>query len=474
MINTYFIEKIKANFPFSLTNDQETAINKVVSFIFNPNSDAIFLLKGYAGTGKSTLIGTLVKTMAQFEQKTVLLAPTGRAAKVFSLHSDESAYTIHKRIYRQKGMSDDGASFSLMENLHKNTLFIVDEASMISNESSESSFFGTGRLLDDLIEYVYSGQNCKLLFLGDTAQLPPVKQDISPAMDAYVLQSFGLDVIESTLTEIMRQAEESGILYNATLLRNALREGTTRLYPQLVIKNFTDVERISGNDLIEEISSCYSRDGVEETIVISRANKSVNIFNNGIRNSVLYREEELSNGDLLMVTKNNYFWLKEEAKVDFIANGEFVEVMRIRSQREMYGMRFCEVVLFHKNYDIEFDAIINLDSLHSERAGDAYKQSNILYNALMEEYSHIGSKRERYNQIKKNPYFNALQVKYGYAVTCHKAQGGEWRNVFIDLSYINPDYLGDNFYRWLYTSITRSTKMLYLVNLADDFVADSN
>ena len=474
MINTYFIEKIKANFPFSLTNDQETAINKVVSFIFNPNSDAIFLLKGYAGTGKSTLIGTLVKTMAQFEQKTVLLAPTGRAAKVFSLHSDESAYTIHKRIYRQKGMSDDGASFSLMENLHKNTLFIVDEASMISNESSESSFFGTGRLLDDLIEYVYSGQNCKLLFLGDTAQLPPVKQDISPAMDAYVLQSFGLDVIESTLTEIMRQAEESGILYNATLLRNALRVGTTRLYPQLVIKNFTDVERISGNDLIEEISSCYSRDGVEETIVISRANKSVNIFNNGIRNSVLYREEELSNGDLLMVTKNNYFWLKEEAKVDFIANGEFVEVMRIRSQREMYGMRFCEVVLFHKNYDIEFDAIINLDSLHSERAGDAYKQSNILYNALMEEYSHIGSKRERYNQIKKNPYFNALQVKYGYAVTCHKAQGGEWRNVFIDLSYINPDYLGDNFYRWLYTSITRSTKMLYLVNLADDFVADSN
>ena len=474
LINTYFIEKIKSNFPFSLTNDQETAINKVVSFIFNPNSDAIFLLKGYAGTGKSTLIGTLVKTMAQFEQKTVLLAPTGRAAKVFSLHSDQSAYTIHKRIYRQKGMSDDGASFSLMENLHKNTLFIVDEASMISNESSESSFFGTGRLLDDLIEYVYSGQNCKLLFLGDTAQLPPVKQDISPAMDAYVLQSFGLDVIESTLTEIMRQAEESGILYNATLLRNALREGTTRLYPQLVIKNFTDVERISGNDLIEEISSCYSRDGVEETIVISRANKSVNIFNNGIRNSLLYREEELSNGDLLMVTKNNYFWLKEEAKVDFIANGEFVEVMRIRSQREMYGMRFCEVVLFHKNYDIEFDAIINLDSLHSERAGDAYKQGNILYNALMEEYSHIGSKRERYNQIKKNPYFNALQVKYGYAVTCHKAQGGEWRNVFIDLSYINPDYLGDNFYRWLYTSITRSTKMLYLVNLADDFVADSN
>lgn len=474
MINSYFIEKIKENFPFSLTNDQQIAITKIVDFIFNPKSQEVFLLKGYAGTGKSSLIGTLVKTMAQFEQKTVLLAPTGRAAKVFSFHSDESAYTIHKKIYRQKGMGDAGASFSLTNNLHQNTLFIVDEASMISNESNEGSFFGTGRLLDDLIEFVYSGNNCKLLFLGDTAQLPPVKQNISPAMDAYVLQTFGLDVLESTLTEIMRQSEESGILYNATLLRNALSEGTTRLYPQLVLKDFTDVERISGNDMIEEISSCYSRDGVEETIVISRANKSVNIFNNGIRNSVLYREQELSNGDLLMVTKNNYFWLKEEAKVDFIANGEFVEVLRIRSQREMYGIRFCDAILFHKNYDLEFDAIINLDALHSENTGDAYKQSNMLYNALMEEYSHIGSKRDRYKQIKNNPYFNALQVKYGYAVTCHKAQGGEWKNVFIDLSYINPDHLGDNFYRWLYTSITRSTKMLYLVNLADDFVAGSN
>lgn len=474
MINTYFIEKIKENFPFSLTNDQQTAIKKIAEFIFNPKSTEVFLLKGYAGTGKSSLIGTLVKTMTQFEQKTVLLAPTGRAAKVFSLYSDESAYTIHKKIYRQKSMSDIGASFSLTNNLHQNTLFIVDEASMISNESSENSFFGTGRLLDDLIEFVYSGNNCKLLFLGDSAQLPPVKQNISPAMDIYELQTYGLDVVESTLTEIMRQDEESGILFNATLLRKALDSGATSNYPQLVMNSFADVERISGNDLIEEISSCYTRDGVEETIVISRANKSVNIFNNGIRNSVLYREEELSNGDLLMVTKNNYFWLKEEAKVDFIANGEFVEVLRIRSEREMYGLRFCDVVLYHKNYDLEFDAIINLDSLHSERSGDSYKQSNMLYNALMEEYSHIGSKRNRYKEIINNVYFNALQVKYGYAVTCHKAQGGEWKNVFVDLSYINPDHLGDNFYRWLYTSITRSTKMLYLVNLSDDFIANPN
>ena len=474
MINVYFIEKLKENFPFSLTNDQQTAITKIVDYIFNPKSEEIFLLKGYAGTGKSSLIGALVKTMSQLQQKTVLLAPTGRAAKVFSLYSDESAYTIHKKIYRQQKMTDSGASFSLMDNLHQNTLFIVDEASMISNESNDSSFFGTGRLLDDLIEYVYSGHNCKLLFLGDTAQLPPVKQDISPAMDSDVLQSYGLNVLESTLTEIMRQSEESGILYNATLLRNALSSGATSNSPKLVLQNFTDVERISGNDLIEEISACYTRDGVDETIVISRTNKNVNIFNNGIRNSVLYREEELSNGDLLMITKNNYFWLKEEAKVDFIANGEFVEVLRIRAQEELYGLRFCDVVLHHKNYDLEFEAKINLDALHTELASDTYKQSNMLYAALTEEYAHIGSKRDRYKLIKENPYYNALQVKYGYAVTCHKAQGGEWKNVFIDLGYINPDHLGDNFYRWLYTSITRSTKMLYLVNLSDEFIASTN
>ena len=474
MINRYFIEELKGNFPFSLTNDQETSIIKIVEFIFNPKSEEIFLLKGYAGTGKSSLIGALVKTMSQLQQKTVLLAPTGRAAKVFSMYSGEPAFTIHKKIYRQKSMTDSGASFSLTQNLHQNTLFIVDEASMISNASTDSSFFGTGRLLDDLVEYVYSSPNCKLLLLGDTAQLPPVKQDISPAMDVYELQSYGLNVSESTLTEIMRQSEESGILYNATLLRNALSSGLTSNSPKLKLDNFTDVERISGNDLVEEISGCYSRDGFEETIVISRSNKNVNIYNNGIRNSVLYREEEISNGDLLMVTKNNYFWLKEEEKVDFIANGEFVEVLRIRSQEEMYGLRFCDVVLHHKNYDIEFEAKISLDALQSETSGTSYQQSNMLYGALTEEYAHIGSKRDRYKQIKDNPYFNALQVKYGYAVTCHKAQGGEWKNVFIDLGYINPKHLGDNFYRWLYTSITRSTQMLYLVNLSDEFIAVSD
>ncbi len=474
MINRYFIEELKGNFPFSLTNDQESSIIKIVEFIFKPKSEEIFLLNGYAGTGKSSLIGALVKTMVQHQQKTVLLAPTGRAAKVFSMYSGEASFTIHKKIYRQQSMTNSEVSFSLAKNLHQNTLFIVDEASMISNASTDSAFFGTGRLLDDLIEFVYSSPNCKLLLLGDIAQLPPVKQEISPAMDVCELQSYGLDVYESTLTEIMRQSEESGILYNATLLRNALSSGLTSDSPKLKLDNFTDIERISGNDLIEEISSCYSRDGFEETIVISRSNKNVNIYNNGIRNSVLYREEEISNGDLLMVTKNNYFWLKEEEKVDFIANGEFVEVLRIRSQQEMYGLRFCDAILHHKNYDIEFEAKISLDALHSETSGASYQQSNLLYEALNEEYTHIGSKRDRYKQIKDNPYFNSLQVKYGYAVTCHKAQGGEWKNVFIDLGYINPKHLGDNFYRWLYTSITRSTKMLYLVNLSNEFIAVSD
>lgn len=477
MINTYFIEKFQENFPYSLTNDQDKAINKIIDFLFsnnnNNNNNEVFVLKGYAGTGKSTLIGSLVQTMSIFNLKTVLLAPTGRAAKVFSLYANESAYTIHKKIYRQQSLADAEASFRLATNLHKNTLFVVDEASMINNESNSNFVFGFNGLLDDLIEYVYSTDSCKLLLLGDTAQLPPVKQYTSPALNRSLLESAGLIVKESTLTEIIRQSQESGILHNATLLRNALKNGKTNNLPQLNL-DFVDITRLSGNDLIEEISSCYSRDGVEETIVISRSNKNVNIYNNGIRNSVLYREEELSNGDLLMITKNNYFWLKNEEKVDFIANGEFVEILRVRFEEERYGLRFANVTLYHKNYDLEFDAKIVIDSIYTETSSSLYNLNDLLYNALSVEYSHIGSNRERYKQIKENEYFNALQVKYGYAVTCHKAQGGEWRNVFVDLGYINPNHMGDNFYRWLYTSITRATKMLYLVNLSDDYILENN
>lgn len=472
MINRFFLAKIEANFPFFFTKDQKMALEKIIKFLSSRENNRVFLLTGYAGTGKSSLIGSLVKTMTDFNQKTVLLAPTGRAAKVFSGYAGQPAFTIHKKIYRQKKFSEDSVDFSLAENLHKHTLFIVDEASMISNESSDYSFFGTGRLLDDLIEYVYSGEGCRMIFMGDIAQLPPVKQENSPALVPEVLRSYSLSVSESTLTEIVRQEEESGTLHNATMLRNALIYGDTDDFPKLKVNTFADVKTISGADLIEEISSAYSRDGIEETIIISRSNKRVNSYNNGIRNMVLYREEELSSGDLLMITKNNYFWVDAFDNVDFLANGEFVEVVRIRGYEQMYGFRFANVLLRHRDYDIEFEAKINMDVLYTEVPGMTTEQNDALFTALAEDYAHITQKRQRYKKIKEDPYFNALLVKYGYAVTCHKAQGGEWRNVFLELGYVNKSYMDDNFYRWLYTAVTRSTKMLYLVNLPADFIHD--
>lgn len=473
MINQFFLKKIEENFPFDFTQNQKTALEKIVSFLSSSEDNHLFLLTGYAGTGKSSIIGSLVKTMTAFNQKTVLLAPTGRAAKVFSGYAEQPAFTIHKKIYRQQKFTEDTINFSLSQNLHKHTLFIIDEASMINNESFDFSLFGTGRLLEDLIDYVYSGEGCRMILLGDTAQLPPVKQDNSPALDKYVLESYNLKVEEFTLTEIVRQAEESGVLSNATQLREALRIGDTFDIPKLDVKTYSDVKRLSGNDLIDEISSAYSRDGVEETIVISRSNKRVNVYNNGIRNMVLYREEELSPGDLLMITKNNYFWVESFEDLDFLANGEFVEVVRIRRQEQMYGFRFADVLLRHKDFDIEFEAKINLDVLHTEVPGMTREQNETLFSAVMEDYAHISQKRQRYKKVKENPYFNALLVKYGYAVTCHKAQGGEWKNVFLDLGYVNKSYIDENFYRWLYTAITRTTKMLYLVNLPDDFVASN-
>ena len=470
MINRFFIEKISRNFPYSFTNDQTEALEKIGSFLFSGISDQIFLLTGYAGTGKSSLTGSLVRTMAAFRQKTILLAPTGRAAKVFSGYAAQQSFTIHKKIYRQQKLSEGTPHFSLSENMHKHTLFIVDEASMINNESAEFSLFGTGRLLDDLIEYVYSGEGCRMMLIGDTAQLPPVKQDYSPALDKQILQSYSLQVTDAVLTEIVRQAEESGVLYNATTLRNALRLNETSAYPKLKVNGFTDVKRITGTELIDEIGDSYRNDGMEETIVISRSNKRVNAYNNGIRNRVLYREEELSTGDILMITKNNYYWVDNFENLDFLANGEFVEVQRVKGEEYMYGFRFCNVVLYHRDYDIEFEAKIILDVLHTEVPGLSREQNDLLFINVMEDYADITQKKMRYKEVKANPYYNALQVKYGYAVTCHKAQGGEWKNVYLDLGYIQQSYMGENFYRWLYTSVTRSTQSLYLVNLPDDFV----
>ncbi|MDR1092351.1 MAG: AAA family ATPase, partial [Prevotella sp.] len=344
MISNFFKEKIKINFPFELTSEQESALDKIVDFLFLQKDDSIFLLKGYAGTGKSSLLGALVKTMSEFKQKTVLLAPTGRAAKVFSSYANHSAFTIHKKIYRQQKFAGDYGNFGLMDNLHQDTLFIVDEASMISNIGGDS-VFGTGCLLDDLIHYVYSGENCRLLLIGDSAQLPPVGEEDSPALQVPVLEGYGLEVKDAMLSQIVRQAESSGILFNATNIRNILNRGETEDFPKLVLGKFPDIVKISGEDLIDEISSAYDRDGLENTMIISRSNKRSNIYNQGVRNRILYREEELSAGDMLMITKNNYYWTEKIEGIDFLANGEIVEVLRVRSEQELYGFKFCNVLV---------------------------------------------------------------------------------------------------------------------------------
>ncbi|MFV0310023.1 MAG: ATP-dependent RecD-like DNA helicase [Dysgonomonas sp.] len=470
MINRFFLDKIKQNFPFEPTSEQATALEKIVDFLFLQKEESLFLLRGYAGTGKSSLLGALVKTMTEFKQKTVLLAPTGRAVKVFSSYSSHPAFTIHKKIYRQQKYSGDFGSFGIMDNLHKDTLFIVDEASMISNNGLDSSVFGTGRLLDDLIHYIYSGENCRLLLIGDSAQLPPVGEDGSPALQTDVLTGYGLEVCEAMLSQIVRQAESSGILYNATNIRNALNKGKTEAYPKLKLKKFTDIVRISGEDLIDEISAAYDRDGLENTMIISRSNKRSNIYNQGVRNRILYREEELSAGDMLMITKNNYFWTENTEGIDFLANGEIVEVLRVRGEQELYGFRFRDVLVKSIDYDIELELKILMDTLHSDVAGLTRERSEELFVNVMEDYADISTRAGKMKKLKADPYYNAVQVKFAYAVTCHKAQGGEWSNVFLDLGYISEEHLGVNFYRWLYTAITRASAKLYLVNLPDEFV----
>lgn len=470
MISNFLLDKIKQNLPFELTPNQEEALSAIVDFLFLKNQETLFLLTGYAGTGKSSLIGALVKTMTELKQKTILLAPTGRAAKVFSYYSSHPAYTIHKRIYRQKAYTGDSADFSIMDNLYKDTLFIVDEASMISNNAYGNNSFGTGCLLDDLIRYVYSGENCRLLLIGDSAQLPPVGQEESPALNVSILQGYGLEVYTSNLSEIVRQGEDSGILFNATNIREALRLQETELFPKLVVDNFEDVKNIQGEDLIDEISSSYGRLGVEDTMIVTQSNKRANIYNQGVRNRILFREEELSSGDLLMITKNNYYWTEKIEGLDFLANGEIVKVKRVRSNQELFGFRFCDVELISLDYDIEFDAKIILDSLHSESASLSREDEERLFMNVMEDYEHLTTKPARIKELKKDPFFNALQVKFAYAITCHKAQGGEWGNVFLDIGYITEERMGVNFYRWLYTAITRAKQKLQFVNLPKEFL----
>ena len=472
MIDPFFHD-IMANFPFEATSEQTVAINRLACFVNESTPRRAFLLKGYAGTGKTVIISSLVRTMVARHRRVVLMAPTGRAAKVFSNTSGFQACTIHKKIYRQKSILDVG-SFQLDRNLHEHTLFLVDEASMISNEGLSGSTFGTGRLLDDLISYVFSGKDCSLLMLGDEAQLPPVGERESPALQAGVLSLYGLSVQEFCLENVMRQMQQSGILHNATLLREYTREGSVLGTFRFKLDGFSDVIKISGTDLIETLSTCYSRDGIDETMVLCRSNKRAIIYNNGIRNTILDREDELCRGDSVMIVKNNYYWTERMVAdgVDsyanvptFLANGDIAVIRRVRRQRELYGFRFEDATLSFPDYDdLEMEVTLLLDTLHSESPSLTREESDKLFNNVMEDYIDIPSRKEKMKKLRENEHFNALQVKYAYAITCHKAQGGQWKNIFIDQGFVPEDGRDEEYYRWLYTALTRATERVYLVN----------
>lgn len=465
MLNIQLVQQIKGNFPYKPTVEQEKALLSFANFVLNPDTDTAFLLKGYAGTGKTSLVAAWVTTLDMLGYRSVLLAPTGRAAKVFSGYAGHTAYTIHKKIYRQKTFSNDTDNFQLDRNLHQRTLFIVDEASMISNEGLSGNVFGTGRLLDDLITYVYANQGCRIVLVGDTAQLPPVGGEESAALEREQLEGYGLHVTECCLTQVVRQAADSGVLWNATRLRYALQEDNWFELPKIKAEGFPDVQVVTGSELIELIDTCYAEVGMEETIIICRSNKRANLYNKGIRASILYREDELNTGDLLMVAKNNYFWGSDCKEIDFIANGDVAEVRRVRRVREVHGFRFADVVLSFPDYNnLELEVKILLETLHSDAPSLPKEDSGRLFNAVMEDYADVTVKRERMKKIKEDPFYNALQVKYAYAVTCHKAQGGQWKRVLLDQGYMTEEMLSPDYYRWLYTAFTRANEKLYLVN----------
>lgn len=465
MLQNFIASRIQSQLPFEPNEQQVQLLDALGVFLMSTDSEKIFLLKGYAGTGKTSVVSALVRALNELKQKTMLMAPTGRAAKVIAGYSGFPAFTIHKKIYRQKSMSE--FRFQLADNLYNHTLFIVDEASMISNTGSDTAF-GSGRLLDDLVEFVYSGEGCSLLLLGDTAQLPPVMQPHSPALERDKLLGYGLKLHEFTLTHVVRQALESGILHNATLLRQMLVEERTTEFPKFELDGFTDIKKLNGMELIDEIQRSYDGVGVEDTIVVTRSNKRANMYNNGIRARVMMKEEELTNGDLLMVTRNNYFWNKPYKEIDFIANGDILEVVRVRKYHNVYGFRFVDLSLRSLDYNWEIDARVWLDGLQADSPNVMNELTNQLFQAVAEDYPEITNRRMLVKQIMENEYFNALQVKFAYAVTCHKAQGGQWKKVFIDPGQINDDQLNTDFYRWLYTALTRASETVYLVNFPKD------
>ena len=462
MIQDELVNRLRLCLGHVPTAEQDKAMRLFAEFLTDREERTVFVLRGSAGTGKTTLAAAVVKALTALQQKLVLMAPTGRAAKVFSGYAGCAAYTIHKRIYRQKTAGDLSA-FNLNVNMSTETLFMVDEASMVSNQGF-SDMFGSGCLLDDLIQFVYGGRNCRLVLIGDKAQLPPVGEEESPALMSGVLRGYGLKVYECDLNEVLRQAEGSGILFNATLIRSGrwMVDGGERIVlPKIKTQGFEDIEVVTGNELIETLATSYSRVGLDETMVVTRSNKRANIYNQGIRNMVLDREDELCTGDQIMIVKNNYFWRKEE----FIANGDHAVVQRVRHIHELYGFRFAEVTMTLPDYDnYELTAMVMLDTLTSEAPALTREQQELLYNKVEEDYQDIRSKADRVKKIKEDKYYNALQIKFAYAATCHKTQGGQWEHIYIDQGYMTDDMLTTDYIHWLYTALTRATKKVFLVN----------
>ena len=475
MIKNHLEVLLTQNLRFKPTRCQSALISGLAEYISSETPDELMLIKGYAGTGKTTMICSITQTLLKLKIRSVLMAPTGRAAKVMAGYTGMSAFTIHKKIYRQKSSSDGMGRFVLDKNLYKNTYFIVDEASMISDRQNENSVFGSGSLLDDLLEYVYSGENCRLILVGDTAQLPPVGLNVSPALSAESLDYYGFSVREYELKEVVRQEAGSGILFNATEMRKLIAsDDEINGFLPINFNNFPDVEKLNGSELIENISTCYDKYGIFETTVVTRSNKRANIYNKGIRGTILYKENEIEQGDLLMVVKNNYFWVDEGMELDFIANGDIAEVIKIYGYEDLYDYRFANVCLRFVDYEnVEIDVKIFLETLSIETASFSQEKNRELFEKVSEDYADIKNKKNRWKKVKENSYFNALQVKYAYAITCHKAQGGQWKAVFIDHGYLTDDMLDKEYYRWLYTAFTRPTKKLFLVNFNKGFFEES-
>lgn len=514
MIADELTYRIHEAFGFEPTAEQERAIGTFGRFMTDRADRVAMVMRGSAGTGKTTMAGAVVRALAGLGIRMVLMAPTGRAAKVFSLNAGHAAFTIHRRIYRQRTAGDMSA-FNLNVNMHSDTLFIIDEASMVANGGMAEAVFGSGRLLDDLIEYVYSGRNCRMMLIGDRAQLPPVGEEESPALQAEVLRCYGLDVYEADLNEVLRQAAESGILWNATMIRSMITHDELTQLPRIRLRGFADICVVPGDELIETLATSYSRVGLDETMVVTRSNKRANIYNRGIRAMVLGREEELCTGDMLMVVKNKYFDRDDkqtatgneclkgkggnvtpfrsaadaqcrrtggsvEAKssdcpsglshvsLSFIANGDRARVYRVRNVHEMYGFRFADVTLQLPDYDnYEITDTVILDTLTTEAPALTREQSERLYDSVMEDYADIPRKADRLRCLKQDKYYGAIQIKYAYAVTCHKAQGGQWAHIYIDQGYMTDDMLTPDYIHWLYTAFTRASERLFLVNWPD-------